>query len=299
MQPNVVWIGNQKGGVGKTTLTAQLGGLLAAAGWKVLLVDLDPQGNLARHLGVIGQSDQGRNLFAAVTDDVRLTPFRDVRPNLDLVPAGEHWSYALARLSDLTAAGRGLEAAISPIAGDYDLVLLDTPPTAGPVHEAAGLLAHYMIVVTAMDASSIDGLSGTFQSAVNLRARNPWLEVLGIIVFGVPTQATAWRRRVHNELRELLGEDIAVFSTSIRGIPTTAASLQQRGLLVTEAEQVADDQVKRLFERLRQDLGATDGEELRLSPKSVGGLTDDYTSLAKEFQERFATRLAAYSEQVS
>ena len=70
-------------------------------------------------------------------------------------------------------------------------------------------------------------------------------------------------------------------------------------MLVTEAEQVADDQVKRLFERLRQDLGATDGEELRLSPKSVGGLTDDYTSLAKEFQERFATRLAAYSEQVS
>src|SRR5829696_7927771 len=116
VQPNVVWIGNQKGGVGKTTLTAQLGGLLSAAGWRVLLVDLDPQGNLARHPGVISKSDEGRNLFAAVTDRVPLEPLPDVRPGLDLVPAGEHWSYALGRLSDLTASGRGLEPAVGAIA---------------------------------------------------------------------------------------------------------------------------------------------------------------------------------------
>ena len=300
MQPNVVWIGNQKGGVGKTTLTAQLGGLLAVAGWRVLLVDLDPQGNLARHVGVIAKSDEGRNLFAAVTDQVPLEPLRDVRPGLDLVPAGEHWSYALGRLSDLTASGRGLEPAFAAIVGDYDIVLLDTPPTAGPVHEAAGLLAHYMVVVTAMDPSSIDGLAGTFQAAVNLRTRNPWLEVLGVVVFGVPTQATAWRRRVHSELQGLLGEDVTVFETSIRGIPTTAASLQQRGLLVTEGEQVAEDQVKQLFQRLRKELGfATPDDEVRLSTKSVGGLTDDYMNLAQEIQARFTARLAAYTEQVS
>ena len=291
MQPNVVWIGNQKGGVGKTTLTAQLGGLLAAAGWRVLLIDLDPQNNLARHLGVIERSDDGRNLFAAVTDDVPLRPLRDVRPGLDLVPAGEHWAYAIGRLVELPARGRGLEAAVAPLVGDYDLILLDTPPTAGPVHEAAGMLAHCMMVVTAMDDSSLDGLSGTFQAAINLRSRpngNPDLRVLGVVIFGVPTQATAWRKRVDSELRAMLGDAVPVFDTAIRGIPTTAASLQRQGLLVTEGESVAEDQVKVLFQRLRHELGGPDeGDEVRLSVKSVGGLADDYMALAREFQQRF------------
>lgn len=304
MHPNVVWIGNQKGGVGKTTLSAQLGGLSASAGWRVLLIDADPQGNLARHLGVIAQSDGGRNLFDAVADGVPLLPLRDVRPGLDLVPSGDRWSLAIPRLLDLAGQGRGLEAAVAPLAGEYDLIIVDTPPTAGPVHDAVGLLSHYMVVVTAFDDSSLDGLRGTFRAALDLRKRplgNPWLEVLGVVVFGVPTQATTWRKRVQDELRDMLGDAIPVFVTMIRDMPTTAAALQRQGLLVTEGETVADDQTKRLFQRLRGELGSSvvpdrDDAQPRLTPKSIGGLTDDYLSLTKQLQELFAARQALYVE---
>jgi len=305
VHPNVVLVGNQKGGVGKTTLTAQLGGLCASAGWRVLLVDVDPQGNLARHLGVIGLSDGGRNLFDAVCDGVPLQPLRDVRPGLDLVPAGERWALAMPKLLELAGKGFGLEHAVGRVAGQYDLVLVDSPPTAGSVHDAAGLLAHFMLVVTAFDDSSLDGLRGTFRAALDLRARplgNPWLEVLGVVVFGVPTQATAWRKRVQDELRSTLGDAIPVFATMIRGIPTTAAALQRQGLLVTEGETVADDQVKRLFQRLRREVGVGDSnlnDEVRLSTKSVGGLTDDYLTLTREFQDRFSARLAAFAAESS
>jgi chromosome partitioning protein len=300
VQPNAVMIANQKGGVGKTTLAANLGGICARSGWRVLLVDADPQGNLARHLGVIDASDQGLNLFEAVTrHDVDLEPLRDVRPGLDLVAGGRHWRFAMDHLDGL---GRdlGLEAALAPIASDYDLVLIDTPPTASQVHHAAGLAAHYILVVTAMDEASLDGLYGTFQNALELREAprgNPWLEVLGIIVFAVPANATSWRRRLQEQLNDNLGAHIPILTTMVRDIAATAAALQKRGLLVVEGQAAADDQVKSLFRRLRSELDSTsrdDTSEVRLSPKSVERLNDDFVMLAEEFQSLFVDRNEAY-----
>jgi chromosome partitioning protein len=296
VEPNVVWIGNQKGGVGKTTITANLAGLCAASGWRVLCVDLDPQGNLARHLGVIDRTDHGQNLFDAVTKGTGLEPLRDVRPGLDLIAGGERWSFAMDRLVDLHARpGVGLHNAVSQIAGDYDLVLIDTPPTAGQIHTVAGLLAHFLVVTTGFDDSSLDGLRGTFQTAVSLRNQvngNPDLHVLGVIVFNLPTQASGWRTRILGELESLLGETVPVFASTVRSIPATAASLQRRGLLVNEGEEAANDEAKDIFRRLRKELGVADEPEVRLSAKSVSGLTNDYFALVKEFQERFSERLS-------
>jgi chromosome partitioning protein len=299
--PNAVMIGNQKGGVGKTTLVANLGGICAEAGWRVLVIDVDPQGNLARHLGVMSTSDKGRNLFDAVTEGTPLVPMREVRSNLDFVAGGAAWKYAMSDLGTLGAKGLGLEHAVAPLAGDYDLVLIDTPPTTGPVHEAAGLMAHFILVTTAIDDASLDGLLETFRSALELRnlpRGNPWLEVLGVIVFSVPTQATAWRQRIQRELAQSLGDGIPVFKASLRDIPTTAAALQRRGLLITEAEAAAKDQVDQLFARLREQLDQP-ADEVRLTEKSIANLRADYFNLAEEFQTRFRERLAAYAEQVA
>ena len=89
-KPRNVWaIANGKGGVGKTTLTATLGQIAAAAGRRVLIVDLDPQGTLAYDLGYDADTEGGVELFDAVARRRRLQPtFRDVRPNLDVVAAG-------------------------------------------------------------------------------------------------------------------------------------------------------------------------------------------------------------------
>src|SRR5437667_7385914 len=86
--PSCVMVSNGKGGVLKTSLAANLSGLAAASGWRVLAVDLDPQGNLAGDLGVLDRSDGGAGLFAAVAEHTPLEPLRAVRPGLDLVAGG-------------------------------------------------------------------------------------------------------------------------------------------------------------------------------------------------------------------
>ena len=82
----VVAIANGKGGVGKTSLTAGLAGLIAGAGYRVLTVDADPQGNLRRDLGY--DSTDGQSLASAIQSGTQLEPLRDVRPNLDCIPGG-------------------------------------------------------------------------------------------------------------------------------------------------------------------------------------------------------------------
>src|SRR5206468_10346854 len=86
--PGCVMVSNGKGGVLKTSLTANVAGLSAASGWRVLAVDLDPQGNLASDLGMLDASDGGEGLLRAVAEQAPLEPLRDVRPGLDLVAGG-------------------------------------------------------------------------------------------------------------------------------------------------------------------------------------------------------------------
>ena len=88
MIPSCVMVSNGKGGVLKTSLAANLSGLAATSGWRVLAVDLDPQGNLATDLGVLDRSDGGEALLRAVAEGSALAPLKDVRPGLDLVAGG-------------------------------------------------------------------------------------------------------------------------------------------------------------------------------------------------------------------
>src|SRR3954464_11757412 len=81
---------NGKGGVGKTSLVANLAGLYAGGGYRVLVVDLDPQGNLGNDLGYLGagRGDDGEGLVSAVSTQHALLPMREERPNLDVVAGG-------------------------------------------------------------------------------------------------------------------------------------------------------------------------------------------------------------------
>jgi chromosome partitioning protein len=87
---HVYVVGNGKGGVGKTTTSAHIAALVASDGARTLLIDLNGQGNCALLLGFANteRDDKGRNLFSAVTAGAQLTPVRNVRPNLDVVPGG-------------------------------------------------------------------------------------------------------------------------------------------------------------------------------------------------------------------
>ncbi len=133
----VIAVINGKGGVLKTTLTANVGGELAASGQKILLVDLDPQGNLAEDLGYTSETgdDQGRSLASAIAFGGDAKPIENVRANLDVLPGGSS-----PRTSNSSACRYGIQRSrwrktclarvLAPMAPAYDMILIDCPPRA-------------------------------------------------------------------------------------------------------------------------------------------------------------------------
>lgn len=134
MIPNSILTINGKGGVGKTSLVANIAGLAATSGWRVLAIDTDPQGNLARDLGVLPASDDGANLCAAILARDTLQPLRDVRTRLDLAPGGRHLDGLVAEVQLMMARGQYLsalglfETMLTRVAHQYDLIIIDSPP---------------------------------------------------------------------------------------------------------------------------------------------------------------------------
>ena len=238
---------NGKGGVGKTTLTANLGGLLALGGWHVLLVDLDFQGDLGRDLGYRGtdRDDDGNGLSKALqfTDDPPRI-LRDVRPNLDIISGGSQVEGAAAALSAKSArmgpqaAHLSVAAMLSHVAGDYDIVLLDCPPSNEVIQSAAVAAARYVVIPTRTDSAGIDGLASTaarFDGVIDL---NPDLDLLGVIIFDSGTSATTVRADAARDIAARLGVEHAedlIFTGYVRHAEAVARAARDKGLLVRRA----------------------------------------------------------------
>ncbi len=298
----VVAISNGKGGVGKTSLTAGLAGLVAASGYRVLTVDMDPQANLRRDLGY-PQADDGLGLTSAIRDGVILEPLRDVRPGLDCVPGG-------ATLSDLPAtfiarstrgtAISGLSGVLSKIrpAGeqhaDYDLVLIDTPPGEPILQDLVLTAADYLVIPTRSDDGSIDGLVSVAQRFVRARAANPDLTLLGVVLFGVGARSTRLRTAVRTALEETLDGAAPVFEANIRYLESASIDIRRHGLLPHELEASQGTEKSERLARLHNREGG--GGEGLLS-RDASGLAGDYNQLARELLEMIAEhesrRLAA------
>ena len=132
----VISMTNQKGGVGKTTTTINLGAALAEAGRKVLMVDMDPQGSLSIGLGVPPSALEGRKTVYDMLMDSSAAPASEVIvqtsiKGLDLLPANIHLSAAELRLAGEVAREYALDRALQTIRADYDYVLIDCQPSLG------------------------------------------------------------------------------------------------------------------------------------------------------------------------
>ena len=132
----VISMTNQKGGVGKTTTTINLGAALAEAGRKVLMVDMDPQGSLSIGLGVPPSALEGRKTVYDMLMDSSAAPASEVIvptsiQGLDLLPANIHLSAAELRLAGEVAREYALDRALQTIRADYDYVLIDCQPSLG------------------------------------------------------------------------------------------------------------------------------------------------------------------------
>lgn len=234
---------NDKGGVGKTTLSTNISGQLAAANQRVLLIDANRQANCAEDLGYRGREgvdDKGNGLLLAMMGRAPLQPARNIRPGLDVVPGGT----ALADLTPVLTSrlqGTGHEAflvlaeALAPIADDYDVIIIDSPPENVVVEDLVLATAKWAIMPTKSDRAGLMGMQLTADRFIRARQVNPSLELLGVVLFATLSSGTYIRKRVRDQVSEAFGGQ-PMLDTVIRSSERLAQEARDRGLLAHELE---------------------------------------------------------------
>lgn len=177
-------ITNQKGGVGKTTTSINLSAYLAAAGRKVLLIDLDPQANSSTGLGVT-RSGQASIYDVLVQQGVSIqdVAIQTSRPNLTVVPSSVDLAGAEIELVDMPEREYRMHRAIEPIRRMYDYILIDCPPALGLLTLNALTTADAVQIPMQCEFLPLEGLSQLLNTVKLVRTRfNPNLEIGGVIL---------------------------------------------------------------------------------------------------------------------
>lgn len=214
---SVISIANHKGGVGKTTTTVSLAAGLARSGYKVLLLDLDPQANATFSLGLTKQ-DKTIYQVLAFQDDIRkmIQPIDD----FDLVASSVH----LAGFEKNNEVGKEfiLQESLEYVRDIYDFILIDCPPSLGSLTISALTASDFAIIALQPETLALQGMAEFIRILRTVKTRmNQHLELLGIVI----TQYDL-RKVLHRDVVELATERYgdALFQTQIRGNVALAES---------------------------------------------------------------------------
>ena len=209
----ILAIVNQKGGVGKTTTTINLAASLALAGKHVLLVDVDPQGNLTSGVGQKGKAAPGGTIYDALTSE---DPTTDATPflvsagvdRLALIPADRNLTGAEIELVALPQREERLRALIGPLRSQFDYIFIDCPPSLGLLTLNALVAADAVLITLHCEYFALEGLADLVGTMRRVRAAlNPSLDIEGVLLT-MFDERTNLGQQVANEVRQFFQEKV-------------------------------------------------------------------------------------------
>lgn len=208
----------QRGGTGKTSTATALAQAAAHRGYKALAIDLDPQGNLSFAMGANMNCAGSYDLIAGTKPAAQL--IQQTESGVSIIPA----SWNLATLTTEQGSARRLQTALQPLAGRFDLIVIDTPPTAGELQYNALQASTGLIIPLQADTFCLQGLYQIADTARQIQRSNPALKITGILFTNHNDRAT-----VRKQLKKTIEAQAAEM-----GIPSLGAIRQ--GVAIQEAQ---------------------------------------------------------------
>ena len=212
--PRIFCVANQKGGVGKTTTTVNLAAGLSQVGKRVLVVDLDPQGNATMGSGVDKRTLE-LSIYDVLLESASIAEARQTSPKggYDVVGANRELAGAEVELVELDHREQRLKRALAAVGADYDYVLIDCPPSLSLLTLNGLCAAHGVVVPMQCEYFALEGLSDLVNTIKQVHANlNPELQIIGLLRVMFDPRITL-QQQVSEQLKAHFGEK--VFNTVI------------------------------------------------------------------------------------
>ncbi len=271
----VICIANQKGGVGKTTTTVNLGACLAVADQNVLLVDIDPQGNASTGLG-LDKSGGDETIYTALIEGT-ITPgmIQDTAVDkLKAIPSTTDLYGAEVELVTFEAREQRLLRLIEQVSDDFDFVLIDCPPSLGMLTLNALTAADSVLIPIQTEFYALEGLSQLSRTIEMVRdAYNPQLEIEGIL-FTMVDGRTTLSQQVMTEVKKYYGDQVFV-TTIPRNIRLSEAPSHGKPIILYDTKSKGADAYIDLAHEMIANHKRNIATAMALSPEMVAEDDDD------------------------